>query len=235
MINRPLHLVLIDDHELVRRGLRSVLDLEEDLCVIGEADTVGEGVALVQRMHPQMVLLDMRLPDASGIDACRRLLDVSPDLRILVLTSYAEDATVLAAVQSGAHGYVLKDVRASELIGAIRTVGAGRGYLDPRIAQQALQWIRTRPRTGGIPEGLAQLSPQERLIMPLLAQGKTNKEIAAELRLSDKTVKNYLANIFDKLHVKRRTEAVAYFLRATASATDMLSSPFEQLPRHLTR
>ncbi len=231
MKRTPIRLILIDDHELVRKGLRSVLDLEEDLRVIGEAETVGEGVALVQHLHPQMVLLDMRLPDASGIEACRRLLAASAEIRILVLTSYAEDATVLAAVQSGAHGYVLKDVRASELIGAIRTVGEGRGYLDPRIAQQALHWIRTRPRAGGVPEGLAQLSPQERLIMPLLAEGKTNKEIASELRLSDKTVKNYLANIFDKLHVKRRTEAVAYFLRATASGADILSSPSEHLFR----
>lgn len=225
-------LILVDDHELVRKGLRSFLDLEDNLRVIGEAETVADAVTLVQRLDPQMVLLDMRLPDASGMEACRRLLAVSPDIRILVLTSYAEDATVLAAVQSGAHGYVLKDVRTHDLIRAIHTVAEGRGYLDPRIAQQALQWIRTRPRAGILPKGLGQLSPQERLIMPLLADGKTNKEIASQLHLSDKTVKNYLANIFDKLHVKRRTEAVAFYLRATErSADDLSPSPNTRLPR----
>ncbi len=216
----PIRLIIVDDHELVRKGLRSFLDLEGDLRVIGEAETAADAVALVERLHPQLVLLDVRLPDASGMDVCRRLLAVSPDIRILVLTSYAEDATVVAAVQSGAHGYVLKDVRTDDLIRAIHTVAEGRGYLDPRIAHQALHWIRTRARMGVLPQGLAQLSPQERLIMPLLADGKTNKEIALQLRLSDKTVKNYLANIFDKLHVKRRTEAVAWFLRATLSTTD---------------
>lgn len=216
----PTRLIIVDDHELVRKGLRSFLDLEGDLRVVGEAETAAEAVALVERVHPQLVLLDMRLPDASGMEACRQLVAVAPDIRILVLTSYADDATVVAAVQSGAHGYALKDVRTDDLIRAIHTVAEGRGYLDPRIAQQALHWIRTRPRAGTVALGLAQLSPQERLIMPLLADGKTNKEIALELHLSDKTVKNYLANIFDKLHVKRRTEAVAWFLRAHPFPSD---------------
>ena len=220
MKSKPTRLLIVDDHELVRKGLRSFLDLEGDLQVVGEADTAAEAVTLVERLRPQLVLLDVRLPDASGMEACRRLLAVAPDIRILVLTSYAEDATVVAAVQSGAHGYVLKDVRTDDLIRAIHTVAGGRGYLDPRIAQQALHWIRTRPGAGALAHGLAQLSPQERLIMPLLADGKTNKEIALVLRLSDKTVKNYLAHIFDKLHVKRRTEAVAWFLRANTTTSD---------------
>ena len=214
----PTRIIIVDDHELVRKGLRSFLDHEQDLVIVGEAGTVAEAVALVERLHPQLVLLDMKLPDASGMEACRRLLAVAPQLRILVLTSYAEAATIVAAVQSGAHGYILKDVRTDDLIRAIRTVAEGRGYLDPRIAQQALHWIRTSPRAGGAhPQSMAQLSPQERLIMPLLAEGKTNKEIATQLRLSDKTVKNYLANIFDKLHVKRRTEAVAWFVKDNPS------------------
>jgi two-component system, NarL family, response regulator DevR len=212
---QPIRLLIVDDHELVRKGLRSFLDLETDLRVVGEAETAAQAVELVERLRPHLVLLDIRLPDASGIDACRRLLAVSPEVRILVLTSYAEDSTVVAAVQNGAHGYALKDVKSDDLIRAIHVVAEGRGYLDPRIAQQALQWIRARPPSAPAPRGLAQLSPQERLIMPLLADGKTNKEIALQLRLSDKTVKNYLANIFDKLQVKRRTEAVAWFLRET--------------------
>jgi DNA-binding NarL/FixJ family response regulator len=208
-------IVLIDDHEMVRRGLRALLHLEPDLAIVGEASTVANGVAAVERLAPQMVLLDVKLPDASVTEACRRLLTVSQKLRILVLTSYAEDSTVMAAVQNGAHGYVLKDVRMDDLIRAIRTVAGGQGYLDPRVTQKALHWIRASSHLGAASPGTSRLSPQERLILPLLAEGKTNKEIAVQLRLSDKTVKNYLANIFDKLHVKRRTEAVAWFMKET--------------------
>jgi len=206
-------IVLIDDHEMVRRGLRALLHLEPDMTIVGEAGTGADGVALVERLTPHMVLLDVKLPDATVTEACRRLLAVAPKLRILVLTSYAEDATVMAAVQNGAHGYVLKDVRMDDLIRAIRTVASGHGYLDPRVTQRALHWIRTSSHLGVNSQGVTRLSPQERLILPLLAEGKTNKEIAGHLRLSDKTVKNYLANIFDKLHVKRRTEAVAWFMK----------------------
>lgn len=206
-------IVLIDDHEMVRRGLRALLHLEADLAIVGEAATVAGGVGLVERLTPQMVLLDVKLPDATVTEAIRRLLTVSPKLRILILTSYAEDTTVMAAVQNGAHGYVLKDVRMDDLIRAIRTVASGQGYLDPRVTQQALHWIRTSSHLGVASQGVSRLSPQERLILPLLAEGKTNKEIAVQLRLSDKTIKNYLANIFDKLHVKRRTEAVAWFMK----------------------
>ncbi|HMS84736.1 MAG TPA: response regulator transcription factor [Nitrospira sp.] len=206
-------IVLIDDHEMVRRGLRALLHLEADLVILGEAATVASGVSLVERLTPQMVLLDVKLPDATVTEAIRRLLAVSPKLRILILTSYAEDTTVMAAVQNGAHGYVLKDVRMDDLIRAIRTVASGQGYLDPRVTQQALHWIRTSSHLGVPSQGVSRLSPQERLILPLLAEGKTNKEIAVQLRLSDKTIKNYLANIFDKLHVKRRTEAVAWFMK----------------------
>lgn len=213
MKQRTIRILLIDDHAMVRTGLRSFLRLERDLLVIGEAGTVAEAVAMVERLRPQLILLDIKLPDASGVEACRQLLSVSPHLRILVLTSYAEDTTIVAALQSGAHGYVLKDVGTDELIRAIRTVAEGRSYLDPRITQQTLHWIRTswHPKTS--PKGMARLSSQERLIMPLLAEGKTNKEIAAQLRLSDKTVKNYISNIFEKLHVNRRTEAVAWFIK----------------------
>lgn len=211
----PIRLIIVDDHELVRKGLRAFLELEQAMRIVGEAGTVAEAVALVEELHPQLVLLDVKLPDASGMEACRRLLAISPKIRILMLTSYAEDATVVAAVQSGAHGYILKDVRADDLIRAIHTVAEGRGYLDPRIAQQALHWIRTQPPVTTPRHGTTQLSPQERLILPLLAEGKTNKEIAAQLHVSDKTVKNYLANMFDKLRVKRRTEAVAWYVKET--------------------
>ncbi|SLM47780.1 Transcriptional regulatory protein DevR (DosR) [Nitrospira japonica] len=214
----PLKIVIVDDHEVVRHGLRSLLSLEEDFKIVGEAGTVAEALAVVERVKPQVVLLDVKLPDATGMEACRKLLAVAPNLRVLILTSYAEDASIIGAVQSGAHGYVLKDIRTDELIQAIRAVASGKGHLDPRVAQQALHWIRTQYRTESPGRQGPKLSPQERLIVPLLAQGKTNKEIAAHLSLSDKTVKNYLANIFEKLNVRRRTEAVAWFIREGRSS-----------------
>ena len=212
-MKRPIRIVILDDHELVRMGLRALLEHESDVLVVGEATTFGQALPIVRRLHPQLVLLDMKLPDISGLEACRKLLAEMPQLRILVLTSYAEDAMVTAAIGSGAHGYMLKDVKPEDLVRAIRTVAEGRGYLDPRITQQTLQWIRTSITSGSSVQGLSYLAPQERLIMPLLAQGKTNKEIATLLGLSDKTVKNYLANIYDKLGVSRRTEAVAWYIK----------------------
>jgi two-component system, NarL family, response regulator DevR len=212
-MKRPIRILLLDDHELVRKGLRALLDQESDLLVVGETGTCAHALPIARRLHPQLVLLDMKLPDISGIEACRRLLAEMPELRILVLTSYAEEATVTSAIRSGAHGYLLKDVKPDDLIRAIRTVAGGRGYLDPRITQQTFQWIRSSSSSGGHLQGLRQLSPQEQLILPLLAQGRTNKEIAVQLKLSDKTIKNYLANIYDKLGVSRRTEAVAWYMK----------------------
>ncbi len=224
MKRATIKLVLVDDHEVVRHGLRSLLGLEKDIRIVGEAGTVAEAVTLVERVQPHVILLDVKLPDALGMEACPRLLAVAPEARILVLTSYGEDGTVVAAVQNGAHGYLLKDVRTDDLVRAIEAVADGRGYLDPRIAQRALHWIRMQPGQGAMAPQRTTLSPQERLIVPLLAEGKTNKEIAALLRLSDKTVRNYLANIFEKLHVKRRTEAVTWFVREGRSSFD---SPFK--------
>jgi len=214
-------LLIVDDHEVVRQGLRTLLDLEPDFHVIGEAASVADAVTQTARLRPCVVLLDVKLPDGSGIAACRRLLATTPATRVLMLTSFSEDAMVVEAVQGGAHGYALKDVRTRDLIQAIRTVASGLGYLDPRVAQQTLHWIRDRSHaaSGHSPDRLTRLSPQERAILPLLAEGKTNKEIAASLRLSDKTIKNYLANIFDKLQVRRRTEAVSWYIRTTQASS----------------
>lgn len=211
----PITIVLIDDHELARKGLCALLRIEPDLLVLGEARTVTEGVAVVERLAPQMVLLDVKFRDTTVAESCRQLLAVAPKVRILVIMSCGEDATVTTALRNGAHGCILKDVRVADLLQAIRTVAAGEGYLDPRVAQQAPHWLRTKSQLKATADGRAQLSSQERAILPLLAEGKTNKEIAVQLGLSDKTVKNYLANIFDKLQVKRRTEAAYRFLTET--------------------
>lgn len=217
-MKRPTRILILDDHELVRKGLRTFLEREPDLLVVGEAGTLADALPLVARLHPHLMLLDMKLPDVSGMESCRQLLAAAPNLRVLVLTGHAEATTVAAAIKSGAHGYILKDVKLDDLAQAIRTVAAGRGYLDPRITQYALHWIRAGVPQASPLQGMQGLSPQERLIMPLLAQGKTNKEIAAQLKLSDKTVKNYLVNIYTKLNVNRRTEAVAWFMRECPSS-----------------
>lgn len=218
MNHTPIRIVLVDDHEIVREGLRTFLGREDDLAIVGEAGTAAEALELVQHRHPSLVLLDLQLPDTSGMDLCRKLLSIMPKPRILVLTGHSEDATVIAALQSGAHGYILKDVRMDELLQAIRTVADGRGYLDPRVTQKTLNWFTSNSLLSGQAQGLARLSRQERLIMPLLAEGKTNKEIAVQLNLSDKTIKNYLANIFTKIQVKRRSEAVAWFINENQSS-----------------
>lgn len=221
MKQTPITILIVDDHEVVRQGLRTLLSLEKDLYIAGEAATIAGALAETARLQPQVILLDMKLPDGSGPEACGRLLELSPSTRILMLTSFADEAMVMAAIHSGAHGYLLKDVRASELVQAIHTIACGQGYLDPRVAQQTLVWIRHqgKPSQPALLQGMAQLSPQERAILPLLAEGKTNKEIAVSLQLSDKTIKNYLAHIFDKLQVSRRTEAVAWYLKNHRSNT----------------
>jgi DNA-binding NarL/FixJ family response regulator len=212
-MKRPTRILLLDNHDLAKNDLVSLLSDEPDLLVAGHARTVTKAIALATRHPPDLALIEMQLPDASGMDACQRLLAVAPQVRVLVLTSRADDTMVAAAIRSGAHGYILKDVKANELIRAIRTVAGGRGYLDSRITHHALRWIRASAGTAAREQKAHQLSPQERLIMPLVVQGKTNKEIAAALHLSDKTVKNYLTNIYDKLGVNRRTEAVARFVQ----------------------
>jgi two-component system, NarL family, response regulator DevR len=153
------------------------------------------------------------LPDGSGVEACREIIDVCPDSRVVFLTSYADDDSILAAVLAGAQGYVLKEIDSSALIGAIQAVSAGQSILDPIVAQKALTWIRGFESGRMAAMDTEPLSPQEERVLALVAEGKTNKEIAAALRLSDKTVKNYLANMFQKLHITRRTQAAAFFIK----------------------
>lgn len=209
---RPLTLFLVDDHEVVRIGLRSVFNLTPGLRVVGEAANARSAVKEVLRLKPNVVLMDIRLPDQSGTEAAREILAACPDTHVLFLTSFADDDTVLAAILSGAQGYVLKDAGADALIKAIRTVASGRPLLDPRITRHTFDWLKSLAEQTTKPKASA-LSEQERRIVPLLAQGKTNKEIAQDLGLSDKTVKNYLSNIFAKLQVSRRSQVAALYAR----------------------
>lgn len=207
-----IRVLLVDDHEVIRVGLRTVLGQAQGIAVVGEAGTMAEAVQQAQRLKPDVILMDVRLPDGSGIDACREILGTLPGTRVIFLTSYADDDSVLAAVLAGAHGYVLKEIDSPALLEAIRSVAKGQSILDSHVTERALRWLRglhDLPATSGTD----QLSSQEERVVALVAEGKTNKEIAAALGLSDKTVKNYLANVFQKLRITRRAQAAAFFVK----------------------
>lgn len=209
---QAIRVLLVDDHEVIRVGLRTVLGQTQGVTVVGEAGTIAEAIQQTQRLKPDVILMDVRLPDGSGVDACREILGALPGTRVIFLTSYADDDSVLAAVLAGAHGYVLKEIDSSALLEAIRTVANGQSILDSSVTERALRWLRglhDLPTTPGTDE----LSAQEERVVALVAEGKTNKEIAVALGLSDKTVKNYLANVFQKLRITRRAQAAAFFVK----------------------
>lgn len=207
----PLRLILVDDSEVVRMGLKTLLGGEPSLELVGEAGSVATAVELAVRVKPELVLLDIRLPDGTGFDACRRILEKLPETRVLILTSVAEETMVDDAIRAGANGYLLKEVNGRALIQAIHDVAAGKSILDPAITARVLSIIRsTAP---GTRNALESLSPQERRVLALIAEGKTNKEVAAEMNLAEKTVKNYLSTVFEKLHVSRRSQAAALYVQ----------------------
>ena len=207
---RPLRIrvVLVDDSEVVRMGLRALLGTDPALEVVGEAGNVATGVETCARLRPDVVLLDLRLPDGTGVEACRQIVKRTPDSRVLVLTSNADGATVDDAIRAGAHGYLLKEIDGRGLTNAIHEIAAGKSILDPAITARVMRMARG---DGGQRDALASLAPQERRVLALLAEGLTNKEIGAKLVLSEKTVKNYLSTVFEKLHVSRRAEAAVIY------------------------
>lgn len=209
---KTVRVLLVDDHEIVRVGLRTVLSQHRSIQVVGESATVAQAIRQAAKLKPDVVLMDVRLPDGSGVDACRDILASFPAIRVIILTSYADDDSVLAAVLAGAHGYVLKEIDSASLTSAIQAVSEGRSILDPTVTDRALGWLRGLAAGADIP-GSEKLSAQEERVLALVAEGQTNKEIATALDLSDKTVKNYLANIFQKLHVTRRAQAAALFVK----------------------
>jgi two-component system response regulator DevR len=205
----PVRIVIVDDSEVVRMGLRTLLGGESAMQIVGEASNVASATETALRLHPDVVLLDIRLPDGSGFDACRAILKRLPDTRVLILTSVADDALVDEAIRAGAHGYLLKEVNGRGLIQAIIDVAAGKSILDPAIAARVMRMLKTG--TPAQHDVLATLSVQERRVLALIAEGRTNKEVGNELGLAEKTVKNYLSNVFDKLHVTRRAQAAVIF------------------------
>ena len=209
---QTISVLLVDDHEVIRVGLRTVLAQNQDITVVGEAGTMADAILKAQKLKPDVVLMDVRLPDGSGVDACREILGALPATRVIFLTSYADDDSVLAAVLAGAHGYVLKEIDSPGLLEAIRSVAKGQSILDSTVTERALRWLRGIHELPAAP-GTDQLSSQEERVVALVAEGKTNKEIAVALGLSDKTVKNYLANVFQKLRITRRAQAAAFFVK----------------------
>jgi two-component system response regulator DevR len=212
----PLKVMLVDDHEIVRDGIRAMLQAEDDVVVTSEAGTVREAVDEADRTRPDVIVMDVRLSDGSGIEATREIRAKHPETKVLMLTSFADDEALFASIMAGASGYVLKQVKSGDLMRAIRAVGAGNSLLDPSVTSAVLERLRKGKHLLR-DEKLARLSPQEERILTLVADGRTNKEIGDELHLAEKTVKNYVSSILSKLEVARRAEAAAYLARHTTT------------------
>ncbi|HEV7803068.1 MAG TPA: response regulator transcription factor [Burkholderiales bacterium] len=205
-----IRLLLVDDHEVVRVGLRTLFARSTNIDVVGEAASVADAISEARRLRPRVVLMDLRLSDESGITACREILSREPTTRVLFLTSYSDEQAVRATVLAGAAGYLLKQIGHQALIDAITAVAAGQSILDPKITQNVLRQINDGVKAKN---GAEELSPQERRVLAHVVEGKTNKQIAAALGLSDKTIKNYLSNAFQKLQVNRRSHAAVVFAK----------------------
>jgi len=209
---KPLRLLVVDDHEVVRQGLVSLLERREGFQVVAQAGTVAEAIDAANKFQPDLIVMDVRLPDGSGIEACREIRAEHPGTRVVILTSYPDEEAVFASIVAGASGYLLKQIRGRDLVAALESVGRGESLLDPAVTEKVLDRVR-RIASGTYTDELAQLTRQEQKILLLIAEGKTNKEIAAEIFLSDKTVKNYVSSILAKLNLQRRSQAAAFVAR----------------------
>lgn len=214
----PLRILVVDDHEVVREGLVSSLDRRDGFQVVGQAGSVTESIAAAARLVPDLVVMDVRLPDGSGIEACREIRSQHPETHVVMLTSYPDEEAVLSAIVAGASGYLLKETRMRDLVHALETVGAGGSLLDPAVTGKVLERVRRMAHDDQDDE-LARLTVQERKILLLVAEGKTNRQIAAEVFLSDKTVKNYVSSILSKLDLQRRAQAAAFVARRRPPGT----------------
>ncbi len=212
MNDRPLRILVVDDHEVVRQGLAALLGRHEAFQVVAEAGSVSEALGAARRFVPDLVVMDVRLPDGSGIEACREIRSENPQIKVVMLTSYPDEEAVLSAIMAGASGYILKQVRGRDRVAALEAVGRGDSLLDPAVTERVLERVR-RVASGSDRDELAELTAQERKILMLVAEGKTNKEIAAQIFLSDKTVKNYVSSILAKLNLQRRAQAAAFVAR----------------------
>lgn len=218
MTESRVSVLLVDDHEVVRTGLRTLLEKREGLAIVAEAGTVSEAVSEANRTRPDVIVMDIRLPDGNGVEACREIRGDLPETKVIMLTSYADDEAVYGSIMAGASGYLLKQTRGQILAEAIERVARGESLLDPSVTEKVL--ARMRALASGEGDELAALSAQEKKILSLIAEGKTNKEIADDVFLSDKTVKNYVSSILSKLNLRRRSEAAAFIAERRAKTLD---------------
>ena len=202
-----MRVFLLDDHEVVRRGLRELLEADGDLEVVGEAGTATEALARIPPTKPDVAVLDVRLPDGDGVEVCREVRSRHPEIQCLILTSFSDDEALFQAIMAGAAGYLLKQVKGNDLIDAVRRVSRGQSLLDPAVTARVLERLRAGPETD---ERLESLTDQERRILDLIAEGLTNRQIAEQVHLAEKTVKNYVSNLLSKLGMERRTQAAVY-------------------------
>jgi two-component system response regulator DevR len=212
-----IRVYLLDDHEIVRRGIRDLLEQEGDIEVVGESGSAVEATRRIPALRPHVAVLDGRLPDGSGIDVCREVRSVDPEIRALILTSYDDDEALFAAIMAGAAGYVLKQIRGNDLVDTVRRVADGQSLLDPAVTQRVLERIRRGPEE---PRELRNLTEQERRILEHIAKGLTNREIAEQMFLAEKTVKNYVSSLLAKLGLERRTQAAVLATRLLGDSPD---------------
>ena len=210
-----LKVMLVDDHEIVRQGLKALLEAEDDIEVVTEASNGREAVDMANSYQPAVIVMDVRMPDMNGVEACREIRDANPDTQVIMLTSFSDDEALFNSIMAGAAGFVLKQIRGRDLVDAIRSVAAGNSLLDPGVTKRVLERLRKAKFDEKDPK-LARLSAQEERILEMVGEGLTNKQIAEKIHLSDKTVKNYVSTILQKLEVARRAEAAAYLARARA-------------------
>jgi DNA-binding NarL/FixJ family response regulator len=211
----PIGVFILDDHEIARRGIRGLLEAEPDIRVIGEAGTASAALAQIPALRPDVAVLDVRLPDGDGVSVCREVRSQLPGVACLIFTAFSDDEALLDSIMAGAVGYVLKQVRGSDLVGAVRTAASGHSLLTPRAASKLIGWMRD---TSGEHDPLAGLTPHERNVLKLIGEGLTNKQIGERLFLAEKTVKNYVSTLFRKLGLEQRTAAAAYVARASRTA-----------------
>jgi len=223
----PIRVFLLDDHEIVRRGVRELLEGQPDIIVVGEAATAAAALARIPALRPNVAVLDVRLPDGDGVSVCREIRSQLPEVACLMLTSFGDDEALFDAVMAGAAGYVLKQIRGTDLVGAVRTVASGQSMLDAKAASQLMARLRDTTRKRDPLEGL---TGQERKILELIGEGLTNRQIGERLYLAEKTVKNYVSALFQKLGMERRTQAAAYAARVFTEETPGDGQPGRHLP-----
>ena len=212
-MGNAVRVFLLDDHEIVRRGVKELLEADGDLEVVGEGGTAAEALARIPPTSPDVAVLDVRLPDGDGVQVCREIRSAHPEIQCLMLTSFADDEALFQAIMAGASGYVLKQIKGADVVEAVRAVARGRSLLDPSVTARVLERLRSGSEED---ELLARLSPQERNILRLIADGLTNRQIAEQVHLAEKTVKNYVSNLLSKLGMERRTQAAVYAARLGA-------------------